>query len=186
MHSSNRNYLVIDLEATCWEQDDPTKGVHEIIEIGLVILSSSKEDLWKESWFIKPVLNPQLSTFCKGLTTIQQEQIDSAEKFPQVLQRMERRIVEITGQAISESLFVSWGNYDRNQFQKDCLLHDCQYPFGGHCNLKQVFMKQHKLKHAGLSGALQLLELPMLGTPHRGIDDALNTARILKRMERVF
>ena len=70
MHSSNRNYLVIDLEATCWEQDDPTKGVHEIIEIGLVILSSSKEDLWKESWFISAlkrfhavvVANPKAAT----------------------------------------------------------------------------------------------------------------------------
>ena len=132
-----RNYLVIDLEATCWEQNDPLRGENEIIEIGMAVLSPQKTELWRGGWFVRPKSSPVLSNFCTKLTTIKQDQIDNAPSFPVVMDLVKAQIFSDTGNPINESLFVSWGNYDRNQFQKDCALHAYDYPFGEHLNLKQ-------------------------------------------------
>ena len=182
MGVSNRHYLVIDLEATCWEQTDPLKGENEIIEIGLVILSPQKQELWRGGWFVRPQRNPILSSFCTQLTTIKQLEVDSAEGFSTVMTKLDAQVRNATGSAVPDSLFVSWGNYDRRQFQGDCTLHGCSYPFGEHLNLKLEFMRRHNLKRAGMDAALKLLELPLLGTHHRGVDDAVNISRILQKM----
>ena len=36
-------YLILDVESTCWEQNDPLKSESEIIEIGAVLVSDSFE-----------------------------------------------------------------------------------------------------------------------------------------------
>lgn len=183
MALKTRHYLVIDLEATCWELGDPLKGQNEIIEIGLVILSPSKEELWQGGWFVRPKLTPILSAFCTRLTTIEQNQIDNASTFSIAMNMLQEQVTAITHASVGESLFVSWGNYDRRQFEKDCDLHTYTYPFGEHFNLKQEFMRLHNIKRAGLDIALELMSLPLLGTHHRGIDDAINISRILQQME---
>lgn len=168
--------LIIDLEATCWK-DRSTELRNEIIEIGCAIVCGDKVT-FNESWFVKPKLNQTLSDFCKELTSISQEQVDSALSFPEVLKQACTQIEEFTNAKISELLFVSWGNYDRNQFQSDCALHNVAYPFGEHLNLKQYFSSKFKVKRAGLQSALNTLGLQFQGTHHRGKDDALNIARI--------
>ena len=54
-------------------------------------------------------------------------------------------------------------------------------PFGGrHLNLKKQFsaaLGEERLY--GMDGALCRVGLPLLGTHHRGIDDARNIARLL-------
>ena len=39
--------------------------------------------------FVRPVINPKLSEFCKSLTGIEQETVDKAEVFQDVLIRFE-------------------------------------------------------------------------------------------------
>ena len=71
--------LIVDLEATCWEN----KGMfHEMetIEIGAVLVDLKSRDAAREfDCFIRPVRNRILSDFCKSLTSIKQEDVDAAE-----------------------------------------------------------------------------------------------------------
>lgn len=177
----NHCFLVIDLEATCWQGEETEKyrGQNEIIEIGAAIVNKSREICWKGGWFVRPVLHPVLSNFCKELTTIGQEDVDNAAPLPDVLALFSAKVFEITAGGLDQSLLVSWGNYDRNQFKKDCEQHRIEYPFGKHLNIKEEFMKKHGMKRCGLQKALLKLGLDYEGVPHRGADDAYNIARIL-------
>lgn len=177
-HQSRRYFLIIDLEATCWEGRNDRQGENEIIEIGYALVSDSNEHVAHGGWFVRPVRNPLLSDFCKKLTSIRQEDVDGALQFPDVMEKFASAIRETTGCSLSECIFVSWGNYDRNQFQKDCEYHKITYPFGRHVNLKEEFKKKFHIKHAGVGKALKKLEMSFEGTPHRGQDDAINIARI--------
>lgn len=172
----NKPLLIIDLEATCWKERNPDLK-NEIIEIGCAIVSG-KEIIFNQSWFVKPILNPILSDFCKELTSITQDQIDTAQSFPEVMQIATNEIEKTTNCKISDLLFISWGNYDKNQFLFDCALHNIPYPFGEHFNLKEYFRTKYKTKNAGVKNGLHTLKLQFQGTHHRGKDDALNIARI--------
>ncbi|MFN8888672.1 MAG: exonuclease domain-containing protein, partial [Cyclobacteriaceae bacterium] len=73
------NYIIFDLEATCWEGFD--KSQNETIEIGALKVNDNREIVSEFSSFIKPLKNPILSDFCKQLTSIQQEDVDQAQHF---------------------------------------------------------------------------------------------------------
>lgn len=80
--------IVLDLELTC--DVDMPKDEMEIIEIGFVVLS--KDDyrvLGEYQTFVKPRNNPILSDYCKQLTGITQEQVDSADHLDKVLAHIE-------------------------------------------------------------------------------------------------
>jgi inhibitor of KinA sporulation pathway (predicted exonuclease) len=76
--------------------------------------------------------------------------------------------------------FVSWGDYDRKMFERNCNDYGVKYPFGPrHMNLKNSFTLLHGLgSEPGLDTALEGIGLKLKGTHHRGIDDAFNIANI--------
>lgn len=174
-------YLVIDVEATCSENNTVPRDKMEIIEIGAVIVDRESLEISDEfSTFVRPVRNPFLTEFCKKLTTITQEQVDNAPLFPEALRLLCDRLWSDTG-----TLFCSWGNYDKNQFQQDCTHHNLAYPFGDHhLNLKTEFAAVQKKRRCGVQRALKHVDLGFEGTPHRGIDDARNIARLLRYIVR--
>ncbi|MEP0850452.1 hypothetical protein NC991_08590 [Funiculus sociatus GB1-A4] len=83
-----------------------------------------------------------------------------------------------------QRVWASYGDYDRNQFQKQCQSHSIKYPFGSrHINVKTLFSLIHTLpEEVGMDMALEILKLPLEGTHHRGGDDAWNIATILSRL----
>ena len=78
------NYIVYDLEATCWEGRPPNMA-QETIEIGAIRINGYGEVTGSYNRFIKPVLHPYLSHFCKDLTSIDQVAINRAKQFPDVI-----------------------------------------------------------------------------------------------------
>jgi inhibitor of KinA sporulation pathway (predicted exonuclease) len=80
-----RNYIIYDLEATCWEHPPPG-FVQEIIEIGAFRINAFGEVRGRFNRFVKPVVHPTLSPFCKDLTSIRQEDVNRARKFPEVIE----------------------------------------------------------------------------------------------------
>lgn len=168
-------YIVIDLEATCWKNVmDFTKM--EIIEIGAVRLSGDTLAVVdKFSRFVRPWQNPILSSFCSDLTSIMQEDVDNAELFSTVFPQF---LHWIGGE---DYHVVTWGNYDIKQFNIDCQRHDLLLPdefTSSYINLKKEFSRKVNCGPCGMKQALRRLKLPLLGTHHRGIDDARNIARI--------
>lgn len=76
--------LIVDLEATCWENHIAPSGARqsvdemEIIEFGCVIATRAGKVLDKRSFLVRPRVNPELSPFCQQLTTISQAMVDAA------------------------------------------------------------------------------------------------------------
>ncbi|MEZ4884618.1 MAG: 3'-5' exonuclease [Chitinophagales bacterium] len=171
-------YIIVDLEATCWKTRSENSP-NEIIEIGAVMVNESGESLSEFCQFIKPLKHPILSDFCKELTSITQAQVDNAQHFPEVLKAFQEWI----GIDEHEYVLCSWGFYDASQFKKDCQLWGLEKSWlKPHISVKHQYTVVKDLsKHQGMSGALDLEEIPLEGTHHRGIDDARNIAKIFVR-----
>ncbi len=170
------NYIILDLEATCWKDRNSHKQ-NEIIEIGAVKMNNNGEALGEFCEFIKPKLNPTLSDFCIELTTITQQEVDSADTFDKVIKRF-KKWIDIE----KPYVLCSWGFYDKKQFEKDCELHHLHTGWlKHHISLKHQYGSIKKLrKPIGMGSALKKEKLELDGTHHRGIDDARNIAKIFK------
>ena len=168
--------LVIDIESTCWDGLVPPPGqMSEIIEVGLCVVDVAKlERLEKRCILIRPVRS-QISEFCTKLTTLTPDQFQTAGTLADVVSVLKREYRSL------ERLWGSWGDYDRNQFQRVCKELTVPYPFGTrHLNIKTLFAVAHAdLKEPGLDQACERLGRPLEGTHHRGVDDAWNIAGIL-------
>ena len=176
--------LVVDIEATCWDREDPDYAKipkhTEIIEIGLIELElrTNSVDLEsKRSILVKPTRS-EISEYCTQLTTLTQEMVDTGIPFHEAC-----AILTFEHQS-QKRLWASWGDYDRKRFEKQCKASMITYPFGPtHLNVKNLFAVMHGLKNeVPVSAALELLGQPFRGTPHRGADDALNIAEILQHI----
>jgi len=174
--------VIVDVEATCCEEESFPRHEMEIIEIGAVAVGSVTGAVESEfQAFVRPVRNPVLTEFCPGLTGITQGQVDAAEDYPTVMKRFSEWLA-----GVGDYDFCSWGFYDKSQFEQDSAFHGVAYPFAGpHRNLKLEFARATgATKKLGVGGALRRLGLEFEGSPHRGIDDARNIARIYRELIR--
>jgi len=171
--------IIVDLEATCWDW-----GLHpdkrpdmETIEIGAVKVDTQTFEIVSEfQSFVKPILYPELTNYCKKLTHITQDDTDNANEFGVVYRHFCKWLKN------EDFMIASWGAYDKNQLKIDCQRHGVKYLNGcGHINLKTKFSEfRGTRKGKGVRKALRILGLDFIGTPHRGIDDAKNIYRIVK------
>ena len=173
-------HIVLDLEATCSNVQD--NFLMEIIEIGAVAINDRGEILDTYDIFVKPVINPKLTEFCKNLTTIKQSDVNTAPHFQAAMKSFLNWIDRHNEDDEYSGLKIwSWGYYDKNQFMKDCALHGLSIFWlrDRHYNLRVAFKNRHKLhKNPGMDVALNMKNIPLVGTHHRGIDDAKNLAEI--------
>jgi 3'-5' exoribonuclease 1 len=179
-----KKFMVIDFEATCFEGKDlPENWFQEIIEIGLTIVDPEKLQLVADfQAFVRPVLFPKLSDFCKNLTSITQDNVDKGISFSKALLEMENIY-----RSWDRPIFTSFGKYDYNQLYKECKRFNEFFPFdeGIHCNIKQEFCKFYKkefFRGVPFKYALKHVGLEFEGIHHRGIDDAKMISKILIEM----
>lgn len=170
-------YCVVDIEATCSEDESISRRDMEIIEIGAVMVNGANlEPIDEFQSFVRPVRNPKLTKFCMNLTSIRQMEVDTAPRFPDANSNLAKWL-----RHYSDYIFCSWGDYDRIQFERDCKWHRTAYPFTArHLNLRSAYAKKQSLnKPVGLLSALRRKNLRLNGTHHRGIDDARAVASLL-------
>ena len=174
--SMPRALLVVDLEATCWGHGEHRPDEMETIEIGAVRVDPSGAEPAREfQTLVRPVRHPELSAFCRQLTTITQADVDAAETFPAAFARFVAWIGDPR-----EVLFASWGEYDKRQFLRDCRVHGVAYPLGRHWNVKRAVARRLGRNPGGMSTILTELGLALEGVHHRGLDDARNIVRIVR------
>ena len=169
--------LIVDVEATCCNNKTITKDDVEIIEIGAVLLHwPTLQTISTFQSYVKPVKKTQLTDFCTRLTGITQEQVDDAPIFPDVLQQMGIDILKE-----HNIQFCSWSPFDWKQLQRDCLHHQILPPrVLGQWDLQVLFRRQQRHSHnMSLANALRSVDLKFEGKRHSGMDDALNTARLI-------
>jgi 3'-5' exoribonuclease 1 len=179
--SGERRIVVVDVEATCWK-----KGVFsrnkETIEIGAVrLLPDRAPSMWPEfQTFVRPRRLPRLSSFCRELTGITQENVDAAPAFPEAL-----RLFLEWAQPLERIVLATWSHYDLWQLDLDLEAH-------GLPRLTLPFLDVKKLT-ARTVGSKSLEEAARELAPddgamprHRAIGDARRTARILCRLLHSF
>lgn len=172
-------YIIVDLEATCWEKRENRSN--EIIEIGAVCIN--KDGLISDEFdiFVKPVEHPVLSDFCTQLTSITQTMVNDAPGFPEALADFQGWIQGcLENEDEQKYMLCSWGHYDRVQFKNDCVLHNLDTNWLiPHISLKHQYAELKNLRRPiGMKKALKQESIPLDGTHHRGIDDAKNIASI--------
>lgn len=170
--------LVVDVESTCWKDAPPAGQRSEIIEIGICIVDvASGERLEKDSILVKPERS-SVSEFCTQVTTLTQEQVDKGIPFAKACSILRKKYLS------QQRVWASYGDYDRKQFERQCQSQNVSYPFGSrHINVKTLFAVIHALPdEVGMAEALELLNLRLEGTHHRGGDDAWNIACILSKL----
>jgi inhibitor of KinA sporulation pathway (predicted exonuclease) len=171
--------LVVDVESTCWKGQWPPPGqISEIIEVGLCVVDVDRlERIEKRCILVRPVRS-EISPFCTELTTLKAEDFVTAGTLADAVSILKREYRSL------ERLWVSWGDYDRNQFHKCCKELTVPYPFGPrHMNVKTLFgVAYGDKKELGLDEACERIGMPLEGTHHRGVDDAWNIAGILCRL----
>ncbi len=170
--------LIVDIEATCWENHKVPEGQHsEIIEVGLCLLDLATLDLRdKRSLLVTPEVS-QLSPFCTQLTTITTAMLaEHGTSFAQACAQMEH---DYGSRGL---LWGSWGAYDRKMFKEQCNRTGVTYPFSSHhFNIKRLFAdKMIGDRPVNMNAAMTRIGLEPEGTLHRGDDDAWNIGRLLK------
>jgi inhibitor of KinA sporulation pathway (predicted exonuclease) len=175
--AGRRQIIAIDVEATCW-----TKGVFsrkkETIEIGGVGLRLGRApSSWPEfQTFVRPRRFPRLSSFCRELTGITQEDVDAAPTFPEALQRFLD-----WAEPLDRIVLASWSRYDLWQLQLDleaCGLPELAMPT---LDVKKLAARVVGTKSFGDTAralAADCVEMPN----HRAVADAHRTARILNHL----
>ncbi|MEU0689575.1 3'-5' exonuclease [Streptomyces uncialis] len=166
---------VVDVEATCWAGSRPPGEVSEIIEIGLTVVDLDVgERLARHRVLVRPARS-RVSGFCTELTGLTQHEVDQGVGFADACR------VLATEHRAGARPWVSWGDYDRNQFTRQCRITRTPYPFGRHhTNAKVVFTEAYGLrKRPGMAQALELAGRRLEGRHHRGEDDAWNIAALV-------
>ena len=175
MSSIITHLIVLDFEATCWEENKD----HEIIEFPSVVIDlSSLAIVDRIEQFVKPIRKPILSQFCVSLTSITQSQVDNGIPLEEAFNNHYAFC-----QQYPNSILVTCGDWDlRTMLPADCRDKRLSIPeyYKKWINIKHVFKKYNsKCKAKGMDGMLHALGLPLLGTHHRGIDDCVNIAQIV-------
>ncbi|CAM2007207.1 3'-5' exonuclease [Acanthopleuribacter pedis] len=176
---SLKEMLVIDLEATCWEDRRPAGQTPEIIEIGLCRLDlETLQPHEKTSILVRPEQS-EISPFCTELTSITPDMVaKDGIPFAEACSRLRKRFGAKT------KPWASYGNYDRLQFERQCSQTEIPLPLSPtHLNIKTMVALHLQLpREVGMKAALQMLKIPLEGRHHRGDDDAWNTAKIAARL----
>jgi len=177
--------LIIDLEATCWKNTDAKDGLQtkiekemEIIEIGWAIIQHPD---WRTSASGSILVKPSvmdISEFCTELTGHTEEELtEGGIPLKEALDELIRLVPKL-----KDTVWASWGDYDRKQFHRECNRKQIKYPFrDSHINIKTLFSFREKIKKGkGVSSALKIKNMEFEGRPHNGGDDARNIARLAR------
>ena len=174
-----RRIVVVDVEATCWK-----KGVFsrkkETIEIGAVLLlidgATSK---WPEfQTFVRPLRLPRLSSFCRELTGITQENVDAAPTFPEALTLFLK-----WSPSLERVVLATWSRYDVWQLDLDLEAHGLpklEIPVLDVKKLAARLLGAKSFEQTARELAPDAVAMPS----HRGLADARRTALILSRLLR--
>jgi inhibitor of KinA sporulation pathway (predicted exonuclease) len=174
-----RRVAAVDVEATCWKKGMFSRK-KETIEIGAVLMLLDRAaSKWPEfQTFVRPQRLPRLSTFCRELTGITQEDVDAAPTFPEAL----HQFLEWLGRS-ERVVLASWSHYDVWQLNLDLEAHGLPklpFPFLDVKKLAARMIGSKSLDATVRELAPDAVDMPR----HRAMADARRTARILQRLLR--
>jgi inhibitor of KinA sporulation pathway (predicted exonuclease) len=197
MPDAAKTILIVDVEALCWDKNDPVKpgeldptgppGLQkEIIELGCALYDVKSGGVVQNlSVLVKPRFG-KVSAFCTQLTGWTQADVDSGQDIEEALHFVQKEF-----KMDNQTVWASYGEYDRWVLGTGERDHNLTYyyeyeesPFTRartHFNVKTLFaLKNNLRREMGLDGALKYLNTPFQGRHHNGADDALNISTVLR------
>ncbi len=171
-------YCILDFEATC---DNVKNYNNEIIEFPSILFDHNFEYVSEFRSFVKPT-NQILTTFCKNLTSITQENVDSAHSLKDVLKNYMIWIQETTNYS-PNILFLTCGRWDlETQLINECTQKNIKVPsiFKKWKNIKDIYKSITKQHDSTMIDMLKYLNIELQGHHHSGIDDCRNLSNICK------
>ncbi|XP_055328732.1 3'-5' exoribonuclease 1-like isoform X2 [Paramacrobiotus metropolitanus] len=183
--------IVIDFEATCYENKRAGTYEQEIIEFPAVLIDIRNRCVLDSFHrYCRPVKHRILSDFCKTLTGISQEQVDRADSFAVVLKEFEEWLIRYDLNRKTRWCVATDGSFDIGLFLS-WQLKASQLSPPAYCkmfvHIPKLFQwiylfNDSNKERAGMYGMLEHLGLQPEGRLHSGIDDARNLARICLQM----
>lgn len=179
------NYIVLDME---WNQPGYAdtalcrNGVcmkNEIIQIGAVKLSESKEKTGVFECIIKPVSLTSMNRMIKQLTGITDEMIDKGESFKEAISRFR----DFCG---DDFVILIWGYDDIRILKSNLMFHGLDTSWvPANYNLQMIFSAQTNLekRQYSLSFALEHFEIETNEKLHDALNDAEYTAMVCERLD---
>jgi inhibitor of KinA sporulation pathway (predicted exonuclease) len=177
--------VVVDVEATCWENEQAPPGQKpEIIEIGICMLDLKTFERYDgRSLLVRPEKS-SVSLYCTELTTLTYEQLKTeGMRFGEACDIV-RGLYDSRDRA-----WTSWGNFDRQLFKEECKERGVRYPFSDtYLNASKLFreLESRSFKGIGMAKALEMIGIRLEGTHHRGEDDAWNIAGLIAYLLRKY
>lgn len=174
-------FLVFDLEATCWNSPGTQMRQQEVIEIGACILDGYGHIRDQFQRFVKPIKFPVLSPYCRNLTDIQQEDIDKAKDFPYVM----NQFFDWAEMEDRDYYYCAWGSADRELLLSNASLHNYSLDwFSYYLDIKNLYHRNRSLsKFQGLDRVLYSNGFSFEGKRHRALYDALNLAKLVSKFK---
>jgi len=183
-------YLVIDFEATCEEasSNDSTNGASypcEIIEFPCIALCAYTLQVVGEfHTYVRPLIQPQLSPFCRRLTGIAQKEVTGAPDIHEAVLRFSTWVDETLHVPDPRAIAVVCdGPCDIGKFLHTHILRDgLKVPkyLRRWCDVRQLYRSVLGQSPRGsLRDIVESLGLPFVGRQHSGLDDARNIANVV-------
>lgn len=174
--------LVLDFEATC-EEVTPPDYVYEIIEFPVVLVDTHLlRPMAEFHSFVRPREKPILSDFCTALTGIGQEEIDAAPTLDRVIALFEKWFLR-TVPPHANVIFATDGSADLQHFMFHQAIGILGYRFPPvffhWIDVKKLFSTFFQCHPGKIKAMLDVLQRPMQGRLHSGLDDARNVASIV-------
>lgn len=179
------NYIVFDLE---WNQcpggkaKENPKLPFEIIEIGAIKLNEAREEIGTFQEVIRPLVYHHLHFRMKEVVPVEEEELRNARTFSRVI----RDFLKWCGP--EEYRFVSWGNLDVTELQRNMDYYKIPNPFPKPLmfydlqKLYSLLYDDGKSRKA-LEEAASEMSIKETVPFHRALDDAYYTAEIMKHMD---
>lgn len=166
----------MDIEATCWDGYH-SNAQQEIIEIAGIKLNAFSEPTDVFQSFVRPTLNPVLSYYCRKLTQIPQLDINRAPIFEEVYDDFLSWV-----EPDDDTYFVSWGGFDREIFNQECLRLGEDEVIYNHIDLRKKYADMKGVSdRIGLLKALEYEGFDFEGQPHRAYPDTYNMQKIYEK-----
>lgn len=180
------SYVVIDLEMCSVQRIFRRSFSHktEIIQIGAVLLSENFQPLGEFSSFVCPRYG-KIDHFIQNLTGISERDVKKAPSIEDALRALLLWIGD------HEVCFVSWSSSDYVQIRNEILdKHLDPDEFALFLEPKSWIDYQRLVdvrfeigRSLSLADALELCEIEPVGHFHDGLQDAVNTARMITKLE---
>jgi len=177
---------VLDLEMLCWEKEEGYPYYPEIIEFSFVECSIKEMEIRKKiQYYLKPELGGSISDYCYNLTKITNKKIN---KSTMTLDKVLNKVIEKNG--FLNRPLICWGN-DLKVIKREILHKSKTGMLNNYSELKNIEpnnfvnlslmynLLNKKNTNISLENAMKEMNLEFKGDKHSGINDALNTAKLL-------